>query len=121
MTFLYVAIGGALGALARYLVVLMIPMKPSKFPLATLIVNLTGSFFIGIFSTLALSNYTSLLIITGGLGGFTTYSTFSIESWTLWHEKRYVAFIVYLTTSFVGGISACALGWYVTLLLSGFS
>ena len=82
---LYVAAGGALGSVLRYLVVRFIPF--AGFPLGTLVVNVTGSFLIG-FSYVYLQERIAddslrLLLMAGVLGGFTTFSAFSLETLNL--------------------------------------
>ncbi len=92
MNFLYVALGGALGAVLRYLISLL-PYKGS-FPILTLVTNLLGAFIIGIVVGVAEENskVNSNLILflkTGFCGGFTTFSTFSLETFNLWNSKKY--------------------------------
>lgn len=86
---LAVALGGALGALARYGVGLFVGERfPTRFPLATLIVNVVGSFVIGFFLTLAservqISPFWRLAVAVGFVGAFTTFSTFEFETFKL--------------------------------------
>lgn len=90
LSFMYVAIGGAVGAMCRYLVyVLFTHAGVLKFPAATMTVNIAGSFLLGLF--IAVIAFTMpvkgrdlhLLIAVGALGGFTTFSTFAMESYLL--------------------------------------
>ncbi len=88
MDFVFVAIGGAIGAMGRYWVSKQLPQSADSFPSATLIVNGVGALLIGIFMGLiavkpAFSNFRPLLV-TGMLGALTTYSTFAFESVLLW-------------------------------------
>jgi len=85
----YVAAGSVLGGVARYLLSLLIQLIPG-FPWATLFVNVTGSFIIGFYSTLSgpdgrlfASVRQRQFIMTGFCGGYTTFSTFSLETFTL--------------------------------------
>ena len=82
-----VGAGGAVGAVARYLAtgVVIRNFSAGPFPLGTLVVNVTGCFIIGVLTTLAehhhvLSQEARLLLITGLLGGFTTFSAFGFET-----------------------------------------
>ena len=105
---LCVAIGGALGACLRYFVVICYPN--GEFPFSTLTVNLTGSFFLGIFMALSTNNYfddrVRLLFVTGILGSFTTMSTYSLESIILWKNNRFMCFIYIFSTALLGPICA---------------
>ncbi|MCX7970139.1 MAG: fluoride efflux transporter CrcB [Negativicutes bacterium] len=87
---LLVAAGGGTGAVCRYLTSLYAASRwGAAFPYGTLIVNIAGSFIIGLFLTLAVERFDldprwRLLIATGFLGGLTTFSSFSIETLSLW-------------------------------------
>ncbi len=92
MEFLYVALGGGLGAAGRYAISL-IPVK-AEFPVLTLITNIIGAvligFIVGVSSKKAdVSANTVLFWKTGVCGGFTTFSTFSLEAYRLFENKAY--------------------------------
>lgn len=102
MSFLFVALGGALGAVARY-AISMIPVK-TGFPVLTLITNIIGAvligFIIGITSDRnGMSDNTVLFWKTGVCGGFTTFSTFSLEAFNLFDNKRYAVGGIYVILS----------------------
>src|SRR5438128_218205 len=84
--FLAVAAGGALGAVARYAVALFVAAFWKRdFPLATLLINVSGSFILGFFSTFAAEKSSMdpiwrLLVATGFVGAYTTFSTFEYET-----------------------------------------
>lgn len=107
MNFLFVAFGGAIGAVARYAVSL-IPVK-TEFPVLTLITNIIGAVLIGFIVGIAGSNSNVsknaiLFFKTGVCGGFTTFSTFSLEACNLFAEKQYAMSGVYVVLSCIGCI-----------------
>lgn len=112
MGFLFVGLGGAIGAMLRYSISL-IPVK-SSFPILTLITNVIGAFVIGIIVALSVRNNVSgnviLFLKTGLCGGFTTFSTFSLEAYNLIKDKKTVMGIVYAALSLLLCIGAVALG-----------
>lgn len=114
---LLVAIGlaGAFGALARYLLGRFIAKRVGmQFPLATLMINVTGAFVIGLLFALAgrklLSATVQLTLATGFLGGFTTFSTMSWEGIQLARAGSTRLSMLYLIGSFSLGLIAAALG-----------
>ena len=116
MSFLYVALGGALGSVLRYLLSLVIP-KVAGFPWPTFVANVLGCLCIGFFSGLflkcdSLSPNLKLFLVTGFCGGFTTFSTFANENLALLQSGKFGMFAAYVISSFVLGIAACAFGIY---------
>lgn len=107
MTFLQVALGGAVGAVCRYATGLGAARLLGKgFPWGTLIVNLAGSFAMGVLVVVLLhlsANRFAPLLMTGFLGGFTTFSAFSLDAVTLYERGQitlaagYVAGSVFLS------------------------
>lgn len=90
---LWVALGGAVGAVLRYLVVAGSVWFGLAFPLGTLLVNVAGSFVIGSFAAWLLGNGVlagggRLFFQTGLLGAFTTFSAFSLDTLTLWQSGQ---------------------------------
>lgn len=90
--FLLVALGGGAGAVCRYALMLL-PIS-GRFPFATLIANALGALIIGFLAGCAIQLDSfpanlNLLLKTGFCGGFTTFSTFSLETVTLWQQHRF--------------------------------
>ena len=120
MGFLFVALGGAVGAMGRYAISL-IPMK-MEFPVLTLITNIIGAILIGFIVGVVngregVSENTVLFWKTGICGGFTTFSTFSLEAVTLFENKMYVASGVYVGLSVVCCIAGMICGRKLAELL----
>lgn len=110
---LFVLVGGGVGSVGRYLVS-EITAKYSKgsFPLGTFIVNILGCFIIGLLAgCLDLSKDTSLLLVTGFCGGFTTFSSFSKETFFLLDNKKIKLAFFYVVASCILGILAVFLGF----------
>lgn len=110
---LAVAAGGALGSLMRYGLSLM--ANQPGWPLGTWLANIAGSFLIGILSVWGkergiLSPEVYLLFATGVMGGFTTFSTFSLEVISFWGDGQIVRGMVYALLSVTVGLLSCAAG-----------
>ncbi|PSL18496.1 fluoride efflux transporter CrcB [Shimia abyssi] len=114
---LYVAFGGAVGAGLRYLVGLgVVRMVGHGFPLAIITVNVIGSFLMGVFVVYAAHrglNHYSPLVMTGLLGGFTTFSAFSLETVTMIERGQLGAAALYVSISVIGSVAALMLGLWV--------
>lgn len=117
MTALYISIAGALGSVSRYALsnVLGRAMDPSKFPLGTFVVNLLGSLLmglvIGIFAARGdADTRLRLLLSVGFLGGFTTYSSFALETVGLLEQRQVSTASAYVGLTLVSAGLACFLG-----------
>ncbi|SDK06638.1 fluoride efflux transporter CrcB [Sediminibacillus albus] len=118
--FLLVGTGGFFGAISRFAFGQYIGRRHSPaFPIATLIVNVLGSFLLGLLTGLETGQYLLLLIGTGFSGALTTFSTFKLESVQLHLNKRKKMFIVYHALSYAGGISLAFIGFQLGSLFSG--
>jgi CrcB protein len=120
---LIIGVGGFLGSISRYLVQgWMIRLFASPFPMGTFIVNISGSFLIGIIYAAAeknglLSNEWRLFLATGFCGGFTTFSTFSYEIVTMLRGGTAGYAAIYILASVVLGVLATLLGiWTIRML-----
>ncbi|OYN92137.1 fluoride efflux transporter FluC [Parenemella sanctibonifatiensis] len=92
---LLIAVGGGIGAALRFTVDQSIPARVrERFPWGTVAVNLTGSFALGLVAGAALSDPLGAALGTGVLGGYTTFSTASLNSIRLLHAKRWLAALV---------------------------
>lgn len=111
MRFVWVALAGAVGSVARYAIGLGIDQQ--RFPWATLGINLFGAFVLGLFLTVALGQV-SVEVMTpvavGLIGGFTTFSTFAWEGFTFGRTGRLGTAAVYVGVSVVGGLIAAGCG-----------
>lgn len=116
MNYLLVGLGGFLGSIARYAIsryMIELTNNGGKLPIATLIVNITGSFLIGMLITFFARGTTSnhyyyLLWVVGFCGGFTTFSTFSLEVIYMLKESLFTHAITYIITSV---ILSCGAAW----------
>ena len=108
-----VAIGGAIGAVLRF--VIGNTIESSEFPLSTILVNISGSFILGMLAVMAINNgYSEELMLffgTGLLGAFTTMSTFSLETLTLVKNDNYTLALTYASISFILCILFAFVGW----------
>ena len=111
MSFLLVGMGGALGSMARHW--LGIAVNAPGFPWGTLAANIAGSAVIGGLAGLGVSGGWRLFLITGVLGGFTTFSAFSLETGLLWERAPWLA-AAYVAASVGLGLAACFLAWGAT-------
>jgi len=116
MMWLYIAIGGAFGAVSRYGVTLgAARLGATGFPYATLTVNVTGSFLIGLFVAW-LGGRTEInpalrpLIQVGFLGALTTFSTFSLDALILIEQGRFTQAGRYIAASVLVCLAACFIG-----------
>lgn len=106
---LLVALGGAAGSVARHLVAILAAAQLGVgFPYGTLAVNVVGSALIGIAAGLGLGGEARLLLVTGFLGGFTTFSAFSLETGALF-ERAPILAALYVGASVALGLLAFAL------------
>jgi CrcB protein len=118
-TFILVGIGGAAGSMLRYAASVLLPRAlTSSFPWPTLLVNLAGSLLIGLLAGAASRSawmaQTGWPLLAAGLcGGFTTFSTFSLDVLKLAERGAAVTALTYIAASVVFGIALCFTGYYL--------
>lgn len=114
LTWVGVAVFGAIGAVARFRVDSAVSTRlPSDFPLGTLIVNLTGSFALGVLVGASVTHRVSFLLGTGFTGGYTTFSTWMVESERLGEIGEVVSLLQNLWLPMLAGFAIAAAGFYV--------
>lgn len=112
----FVAIGGLIGSVARYLIAITVSRQfSSVFPYGTMGINILGCFLIGIFYALAekgnlLTPEWRLFLTTGFCGGFTTFSTFSYETMNLFQDGEWIYLSIYVFGSNLIGFAGTFLG-----------
>lgn len=107
--YLLVALFGAAGSVLRYSLYLITPkFFYLNFPVSTVLVNILGSFFIGVcislFDKSIIAENIRIYFAIGLLGGFTTFSTFSMDLFNLLNKSLYIEMISYLVLSVFGGL-----------------
>ena len=123
---MYVAFGGALGSICRYMVGNLIGRyNATTFPFATFFINITGGFLMGVWiGTMVLvlparSKDLHLLMAIGVLGGYTTFSTFSLESYLLLEKGLWMQAAIYMAGSVILSIAALFAGMWILRSVAG--
>ena len=121
MNWLLVACGGAIGASLRYGAGFVLAKPSSLFPWVTWSVNVLGCLLAGIFFALSLrypvlQQETRLFLMVGILGGFTTFSSFGLETFQLLKQDQWGMALLYAFSSLLVGVIVLALGFYLTQL-----
>jgi len=124
LKYLVLGIGGAIGTITRYMLstILNPVYEMPVFPIGTMTVNLSGSFIIGLLA--GFSEYgiltnpgTRLFLFVGLLGGFTTFSSFSLETLNMFRHHQWKGALVYLGISNIGGLILAFAGFQLASLL----
>ena len=120
MAYLYIFIGGGIGASLRHLLSSLMHKPNAEFPIAILAINIVGSLLIGLLAGLVSKGMIQggvnlhMFLAIGILGGFTTFSTFSLESLNLIQTGKYGLAATYILASVTLSIGACFLGLMIT-------
>ncbi|HEX2915823.1 MAG TPA: fluoride efflux transporter CrcB [Chloroflexia bacterium] len=114
--YLIVGGGGALGALVRYWLGGLFKIGTGGFPVGTFLINLSGSFILGLFLTLITERYLvraewRLFFATGFVGAYTTFSSFTNEALTLYRQDFWLVGLLYSAASLLGGMIFVWLGY----------
>ncbi|MFY7965154.1 MAG: fluoride efflux transporter CrcB [Chitinophagaceae bacterium] len=113
---LFVALGGSMGSVFRYLTNLLFPNK--QIPIATFLVNIIGSFLIGLLMGYLVKQSNAqtcqLLLITGFCGGFTTFSAFSWDVVLMLQQQRFATAFGYILCTFFIGVAATLFGFWLS-------
>lgn len=107
-----IASGGFLGAILRYIVSKKLNHTSSFMYVGTFLINILGSFVLGFIVNIHLHTSVNLMIGIGFLGSFTTFSTFILESITLFESKQNMQFLIYLVLTYTVGILFAFFGFW---------
>ncbi len=118
MEFLLVGAGAALGAISRWQISNLMKDYFVSFHFGTLFVNIVGSFIIGIALGLNLNDNQKLIFITGFLGSFTTFSTFSAEVLAKFNEKSFILALQTISLHLILSLLAVTLGAFLAKILT---
>lgn len=116
MNYLFIFVGGGIGSVARFVVATWIGQRWGRsFPLGTFVANVSGSFFIGLLMTLMAERFLEnpqwrLFLVVGGLGGYTTFSTFQYETGKLIADGELMFAALNIVLSVLAGFTALKVG-----------
>jgi fluoride exporter len=120
VTLLWLAVAGGVGAVARFVLDGLVRTRAStSFPLGTVVINITGSFVLGVVTGLALSHVVTddlrLIVGTGFCGGYTTFSTASFETVRLVERRRTWLALLNAVGTLLGTVGVGAIGFWLGL------
>jgi CrcB protein len=116
-----ISVGGAVGAIARWSIATALPASPDGFPWATFVINISGCLFIGVLMVLVTDVWTEHKLVrpflgVGVLGGYTTFSTYTVDIQRLLNGNAAGIALVYLVATIIGALCAATTGIVVTRL-----
>lgn len=119
LNILAIFIGGGIGSVSRYLINILLKAQSLTFPLATLSVNIIGSFILGFIAALfwqkaPVHDTLKLAITVGFCGGLTTFSTFSWEAFDLIKQGEFLFALLYILISVITCVIAVSLGAFLS-------
>ena len=121
--FVSVAFGGALGACARFALILLFPYVQGQWPLPAFLANISGCLGIGICYALlqsaTLPQSIKPLFVAGFLGAFTTFSTFALEAWLMLAHNAHLLAAAYVVASVIVGVLAVSAGYSLANSITG--
>jgi len=113
-----IALCGGAGAVARFLVDRVVSRRlPGDFPSGIFVVNVSGALLLGLLGGLAVNATAARLIGVAFLGGYTTFSTWMLQTALLAEERRAWPAVANIVGSLVAGVAAAALGWWTGTLI----
>lgn len=119
MIVLWIGLGGAIGSILRYLISQALQGSTGLFPIGTMTVNVIGSLILGALFAMqensgdAFKQSMWLFLTVGICGGFTTFSTFGLETYLLWKEKHVVEAMLYMLSSMIVAPASIASGYAI--------
>ena len=124
VNFACVGLGGAVGACSRYSLSLLLSTQSLSLPYATLLANVAGAFIAGFLATLFMGkamtgNPLHLLLVVGFLGGFTTFSAFSVEALRLAEAGNFLLAASNVGLNLIGSLMAVTVGAYIARWYAG--
>jgi CrcB protein len=126
MTYLWVGLGSALGGMARHgMTIAMIRLAGPEFPWGTILINVSGSFVIGLFGTITgvdgrveVPSDARAFVMVGLCGGFTTFSAFSLQTLDLARDGRWGLALANILLSVLLCLAAVAIGHSLAMMLN---
>lgn len=108
-----VGFGAGIGAVMRYAITLIGKQYWTKWPWATFVINVAGALLAGFLTGMAAGGTVALFLLTGLCGGFTTFSTFTTDTFVLVRNNRWLAAVTYYIVTIIFGIIAIEVGWWL--------